>query len=258
VKDVLKPANRHVLAEFAGTNVLLAFDFDGTLAPIVATPDEASMRATTARLMNELANLYPCVVISGRARADVLARLGPLPVVGVIGNHGIEPRESSKHIRDEVRRWQPVLQKKLAGLPGVRVENKDFSVSVHYRQSRDKKGARAAIMNAVAALGDVRVIGGTQVVNILPTDAPHKGTALLNELERLGCETAVYVGDDDTDEDVFTLEAPVRLLTIRVGARAASAASYAIPGQAQVDELLRILVRLRRTAEPRPKRKRVP
>ncbi|HSD11890.1 MAG TPA: trehalose-phosphatase, partial [Candidatus Binatia bacterium] len=95
MKDVLKPSNRRVLAEFAGSNLLLAFDFDGTLAPIVATPARARMRATTARLMNELKDLYPCVVISGRARADVLERLGNLPGLGVIGNHGIEPWQSS-------------------------------------------------------------------------------------------------------------------------------------------------------------------
>jgi trehalose 6-phosphate phosphatase len=255
-KDILRPANRHVLAEFASSNVLLAFDFDGTLAPIVAAPERARMRATTARLMNELSNLYPCVVISGRARADVLERLGGVPVVGVIGNHGVEPWESSKPLRDEVHRWQPLLQERLSRLPGVKVENKDFSVSIHYRQSRDKKGARAAIMDAVAALGDVRVIGGAQVVNLLPREAPHKGIALMSELERIGCETAIYAGDDDTDEDVFALDEPVRLLTIRVGPRPASAASYFIPSQADVDELLKILVGLRQRREPRRKPKR--
>jgi trehalose 6-phosphate phosphatase len=245
-KDILKPVNRHVLAEFASSNVLLAFDFDGTLAPLVAAPDRARMRTATARLMNELSSLYPCVVISGRARADVLERLGGIHLRGVIGNHGVEPWESSKPLRDEVLRWQPLLQERLSRLAGVKVENKDFSVSIHYRQARDKKGARAAIMDAVAALGDVRVIGGAQVVNLLPTKAPHKGIALMSELERLGCETAIYVGDDDTDEDVFDLDEPTRLLTIRVGPKSTSAASYSIGSQANVDELLRVLVGLRR------------
>jgi trehalose 6-phosphate phosphatase len=248
-KDILGPANRHVLAKFASSNVLLAFDFDGTLAPIVAAPERARMRTTTARLMSELSNLYPCVVISGRARADVLERLGGVPVLGVIGNHGIEPGESSKPLRDEVHRWYPLLQERLSRLAGVKIENKDFSVSIHYRQSRDKKSARAAIMDAVAALGDVRVIGGAQVVNILPAQAPHKGIALMSELERLGCETAIYVGDDDTDEDVFALDQPARLLTIRVGPKPTSAASYAIGSQSDVDELLRVLVSLRERSQ---------
>lgn len=249
-KDILRPANRRVLERFARSRVLVAFDFDGTLAPIVAEPERAKMRATTARLMRRLAKLYPCVVISGRARADVLERLGGVPVVGVIGNHGVEPWESSKPLKDEVHRWQPLLKQRLSRLPGVRVENKDFSVSIHFRNSADKKGARAAIMEAVAALGDVRVVGGAQVVNILPTEAPHKGIALKGEVERLGCETAIYVGDDDTDEDVFALDDPARVLTIRVGPKRTSAAAYSVGSQADVDDVLRALVAVRRRSRP--------
>jgi trehalose 6-phosphate phosphatase len=248
-RDILRPAHRSVIAEFAASNVLLAFDFDGTLAPIVAIPERARMRPATARALKELARRYPCVVISGRARADVLGRLGRIAGLEVIGNHGIEPWESSKAIRREVRRWRPLLRERLSRAPGVRVEDKDFSVSIHYRAARQKKAARAAIMEAVAALGDVRVIGGEQVVNVLPTEAPHKGVALLGELERRGCERAIYVGDDDTDEDVFALEEPERLLTIRVGPKRRSAAAYAIQSQSEVDELLRLLITLR--GEPR-------
>lgn len=245
-RDILRPAHRRVLAEFAASNVLLAFDFDGTLAPIVPIPERARMRAVTARALKELTRRYPCVVISGRARADVLERVGRIGALEVIGNHGIEPWESSRAIRDEVRRWQPVLRKRLSGVPGVNVEDKAFSVSIHYRAAPDKKTARAAILETVAALGDVRVIGGAQVVNVLPTEAPHKGIALLSELERRGCERAIYVGDDDTDEDVFALDEPARLLTIRVGPRRRSAAAYSIPSQTEVDELLRVLIALRK------------
>jgi trehalose 6-phosphate phosphatase len=167
-------------------------------------------------------------------------------VRGVVGNHGVEPWETSRELADEVQRWRPLLEQRLSGLPGVTIEDKSFSVSVHYRRARNKEDARARILEAAAALGDVRVIGGLQVVNILPPGAPHKGTALLRERERLGCDSAIYVGDDDTDEDVFTLEDPCRLLGIRVGPSRDSAAKYSIASQADVDELLRVLVELRR------------
>ena len=109
---------------------------------------------------------------------------------------------------------------------GRRIEDKGFSIAVHYRQSREKKNALAAILEAAARLGNVRVIGGKQVVNILPDGAPHKGIALERERERLRCDTAIYVGDDETDEDVFALDQPGRLLAIRVGAASASQAPY--------------------------------
>jgi trehalose 6-phosphate phosphatase len=226
--------------------VLLAFDFDGTLASIVAEPAHARMRSETSRLLKDASNLYPCIVVSGRAQSDLLGRLEGVPVRGVVGNHGVEPWETSRELGDEVRRWHPLLEQRLSGMQGVTIEDKSFSVSVHYRQAPDRERARAEILDAAAALGDVRVIGGLQVVNILPHGAPHKGMALVGERDRLGCDSAIYVGDDDTDEDVFTLGNPGRLLGIRVGPSKDSAAKYSIASQAHVDELLRVLVDLRR------------
>jgi trehalose 6-phosphate phosphatase len=258
-RDILRPANRRVLRRFAGTNVLVAFDFDGTLARIVPDPVRARMRPLTRELLAELANLYPCIVISGRAQADVRSRLGTVPVQRVVGNHGVEPWQASKRLSAQVKRWRVSLERRLGALPGVRVEDKTYSIAVHYRQSPEKAKARSAIARAVSALGETRVIGGKQVVNVVTRTAHDKGVALLKERERLGCETAIYAGDDDTDEDVFSLDDPARLLTIRVGARPTSAASYFIPGQADVDELLKVLVALRKNPEsrrnPRPHRR---
>ena len=89
------------------------------------------------------------------------------------------------------------------------------------------------------------MIPGIEVVNIVPADAPHKGIALERERFRLHCDTAIYVGDDETDEDVFALDQPGRLLSIRVGRKDASRADFYIHAQKDVDALLRLLVRLR-------------
>jgi trehalose 6-phosphate phosphatase len=148
----------------------------------------------------------------------------------------------------EVRRWVPRLGRRLARLKGIWIEDKTFSVAVHYRNSREKKRARAAILEAAADLGRMRLFGGKQVINILPEGAPHKGLALLRERDRLRCDTALYLGDDVTDEDVFALDEPGRLLTIRVGPKRTSAASYFLRSQAEVDELLDALLDLRPAA----------
>jgi trehalose 6-phosphate phosphatase len=145
----------------------------------------------------------------------------------------------------EVERWAPILSRRLSGFKGVRIENKTFSIAVHYRRSREKKKALAAILEAAGALGSVRVIGGKQVVNILPDGAPHKGIALERERDRLRLDTAIYVGDDETDEDVFGLDRPGRLLTVRVGPRRSSQASYYVRSQTAIDELLAVFVSLR-------------
>jgi len=242
MKHILARTNRDVLRQFACSRVLLAFDYDGTLAPIVPAPEQAVMRPETRALLEALASRYPCVVISGRARADAIRRLRGVEAVEVIGNHGIEPWQTSRRGLLVVRRWRGLLARQLAPFAGLLIEDKVHSLAVHYRRSREKKKARAAILRAAAALGDVRLIRGKQVVNLLPTDAPHKGIALERARARFACDTAIYVGDDETDEDVFALDQPGRLLTIRVGRKRQSLASYFLRNQSEIDRLLETLL----------------
>jgi len=245
MRDILAGPQREVLRQLAWSRVLLGFDFDGTLAPIVRDPARAGMRARTRELLAELARRYPVVVISGRAHADVLARLAGIELAGVIGNHGLEPWRASERLRQLVARWKAELAPALAGWRGVVLEDKTYSLALHYRRERKKRAARAAIVHALARLGVVRVIGGKQGVNVIPPGAPHKGVALERERDRLGCDTAFYLGDDETDEDVFALDRPGRLLGVRVGAARASQAPYCVRSQAAVDALLARLIELR-------------
>jgi len=254
MKHILAEAQRDVLAQLSWSNVLLGFDFDGTLAPIVADPQRAEPRASTRRLLERLVDLYPCVVISGRAVPDVKRRLAGLGLRAVIGNHGLEPWRATDDLRRTVERWKALLVPVLATLPGVEIEDKTYSLALHYRRSRKKKEARQGLVRALGELGEVRVIGGKQVVNVLPLGAPHKGMALERERDRLGCDTAFFLGDDETDEDVFALERPGRLLTVRVGAARASQASYCVSDQRQVDLLLARLIELRSSAARRKAR----
>jgi trehalose 6-phosphate phosphatase len=245
MRNILSPENHEVLVQFAFSNALVAFDYDGTLAPIVSDPDRANMRPRTRRLLEGLARVYPCVVISGRARSDTRSRLNGVAVRGVIGNHGAEARLALNGFTGEVGRWRNLLEAELAGEQGVTIEDKTYSIAIHYRRSRQKRRAREAALRAAASLGKLRVLGGKQVVNLLPLGAPDKGDALERERERLGCDTAIYVGDDDTDEDVFRLDQPGRLLTIRVGAKQSSQAAYCIRDQRQIDTLIEALWALR-------------
>jgi trehalose 6-phosphate phosphatase len=125
------------------------------------------------------------------------------------------------------------------------VEEKRFSTTIHYRQVRDKARVRAAIDEAIRALPDVRAIGGTEAINLLPHGGPNKGVALQQARKLFACDTAIYVGDDGTDEDAFGSAPPDRLLGIRVGGRGASAARYRLRNQQEIDGLLEALVECR-------------
>lgn len=246
MRNILARGQRKLLEEVAASNVLIAFDFDGTLAPIVADPKRAEMRARTRQRLATLSELYPVIVISGRARSDVQKRVTGAHIQSVVGNHGMEPwGAADKHAR-QVKRWLGRLARELPPQRGVVIENKTYSLSVHYRKARQKRAALAAIMEAAGSLGGARIVGGKLVVNIMPQGAPHKGIALERERDRLRCDTAIYAGDDDTDEDVFALDRPGRLLSIRVGKKSASSALYCVEDQSDIDELLRVLIELRR------------
>jgi len=238
MKDILSQAHVGELRRFLTRDVVFAFDYDGTLAPIVDDPDQAWMRESTRELLEELARLQRVIVISGRARKDAARRLRGVKLVGIVGNHGGEPWNADSRQIALVRRWLPLLEASAARHRGVVIEDKAYSVAIHYRHASEKQKARQAMVRAAGALGDVRIVGGKEVVNVLPESAPHKGLALRAELDRLHCDEAIYVGDAETDEDVFALDEPENLLCIRVGADRESRAPYFISDQGAIDDLL--------------------
>jgi trehalose 6-phosphate phosphatase len=245
MKSIMGAEPRRLLSAFAQSRCLLAFDFDGTLAPIVSDPDGAKMRSSTNDLLAELTCRYPCIVISGRSLADVRRRVVGLGLKGIVGNHGIEPFQGTKSGERRVRNWRARFDAALRQETGVRVENKTHSLAIHVRHARAKGRARRIVGEVASKLEGVRLLGGKEVINVVPIEAPHKGMALERERARLRCDTAIYVGDDETDEDVFALDQPDRLLSIRIGRKAASHASFYLRAQPEIDRLLRELIRLR-------------
>jgi trehalose 6-phosphate phosphatase len=242
---ILSKRHASVLAYFAASNVLVALDYDGTLAPIVAIPTAARMRERTRQLLIAVAERYPCVVISGRSRDDVSRRIDPVPVWHVSGNHGAEPWGQDASYAARVRQWVLRLQRELAPYEGVVVEDKMYSVAVHYRGAKHKRRAKRAVAEAVRSLRGVRAMGGREAMNLVPRGAPHKGVALERARRLLACDTAIYVGDDETDEDAFAAARPDRLLAIRVGNDPRSRARYRLDDQREVDRFLQALLALR-------------
>lgn len=243
MKRILARANRGILEHFMQPGTLIAFDYDGTLAPIAANPAQARMRQKTRALLKAVASRRDVIVITGRARADVNRFLAGIPLRGVIGNHGLEtPGRPPRGVSRRVAAWHAELRTRLEGLQGAVIEDKRYSLAVHYRACSDRASARRRIHHVANALDGARLIGGKAVLNVMPVEAPDKGIALLRAREDLSCRLALYVGDDDTDEDVFGLRRPEMVLGIRVGQRRSSQASYALHNQLEVDDLLAILV----------------
>ena len=245
MRHILSVRSRPIVEKFAPGNVLLAFDFDGTLAPITSEPDRAVMRGITRKLFHSLALKYPCIVVSGRCRADIRRRLRGIGLLEVVGNHGIEPWDSSPALAQTVKTWIPLLKQRLKLLPGVMIENKQFSISVHYRKARRKKIAIKAIKQAAKTLPGAHLIGGKQVINFVPQGSPDKGRAVETARRKHHCDRVIYVGDDETDETAFALAQRGHVLGIRVGAKRSSLADFYIRDQREMDRLMSSLIALR-------------
>jgi trehalose 6-phosphate phosphatase len=242
MKPLLVPGCKPLLKQLLAEGGLLAFDYDGTLAPIVPDRTQAHMRAQTRHLLSQLARRRPVLVLTGRSGDDAARLLEGIEGLEIIGNHGLEADAAQfAHFERRCRQWREQL-KPIARLPGIDIEDKQYSLAVHFRRAPNRIAARAAVLRAAAELSGVKLVGGKDVVNLVPVEALHKGTALLAALKARGARRALYVGDDDTDEDVFNLPHADGVLTVRVGVQQASAAEYFLRDQFQIDELLGVLL----------------
>jgi trehalose 6-phosphate phosphatase len=245
VRRLLAAAGRAELARLARDRTLLAFDYDGVLAPLLRDPGGAPMRLRTRKLLARVAAAWPVAVITGRSWRDGTRLSGGLARV-VAGNHGHElghARPVSPAVLARVRRWRRDMEAALAGQPGWTLEDKRSTFTVHYGQRRRWRAVGAAVHRAAAGLRGARLVPGKQVLNVLPAEFPHKGDALLRLLRRLRLRGALFLGDDVTDEDAFAL-GPPRVVGVKVGP-GPSRAAYRLADQGEVDELLALLASLR-------------
>lgn len=232
------------LASLIELDPLIVFDFDGTLSPIVRHPDRASIRSTTRLLLKSVCTRFTTAILSGRERSDVLARMRGIPAAYVIGNHGLEWSHPKAQPRAaaQIRSWQKAMEQALRPAAGDRflhIENKTHSLSVHVRDPRLLNQA----WKCALSLERVRIVAGKNVLNLLPAGTVHKGTAVVALARKTRKKSVLFVGDDLTDEDVFSLKPRFRLLTIRVGRSLKSGAAYCLENQKQMDRLLKELIR---------------
>ena len=231
--------------------VLLLLDFDGTLAALAG-------RSAAARLTGEIRGLLVSIqalprvgvaVLSGRSLDDLKARVD-LPALYYGGNHGLEiagPGISFLHAealahRSIVQALAARIEGELGRVPGAALENKGLTLSVHYRgvapASRRPLGRLRARMRADSSGLPVRWGEGRHVWDLLPGVTWHKGAAALRLIRHLGGPFPIALGDDTSDEDVFTV-LKGKGLSIRVGRLKSSRADYYLRGQEQVARFLR-------------------
>ncbi len=232
----------------------LFLDYDGTLTPIVDSPDRAVLPEQMRHIIRALSELVPVAIISGRMLEDVMQKVA---VEGVFyaGNHGAEIWDREKVIvSHDVEATKEIMQdflqrvrKMIGNISGVVIEDKGLTASIHFRNVNVKNLER--VFRQFNKLADefrevFRFTTGKKVFEVRPLSAWNKGDAVIWMLERFAPERMpIYIGDDITDEDAF-LAIEGRGISISVGYRRNS--DYYLKSQKEVEPLLVEILRLLR------------
>ncbi|XLS67456.1 hypothetical protein HN51_018479 [Arachis hypogaea] len=285
-----------------GKKIVTFLDYDGTLSPIVADPDKAFMTKKMRATLKDIARHFPTAIVTGRCRDKVYSFV-KLAQLYYAGSHGMDIKGPTKSRtpnkgNDKALLCQPaskflpmieevykILLEKTKSVPGAKVENNKFCLSVHFRCVDEKCWAALAeqvrlVLNEYPKL---KLTQGRKVLEIRPTIKWDKGKALEFLLESLGQYPVViinissitcimhlsqltitfivgydnsndvfpiYIGDDRTDEDAFKVlrnrGQGIGILVSRVPKD--TEASYTLKDPVEVEQFLRRLVEWKRSS----------
>lgn len=257
---------RSALSAFAARpRVLVAVDFDGTLAPLVTDPLQARALHGGLEALRDAATMdgVTTAVVSGRdlATLEMVTAIGPGDGITLIGSHGAQTNRADRaglasaagaaFLDEAAAALLETLRDELEAIrscyPAVRLENKPAAVVLHTRDVEPSmaEGATKAAHEAGRRHTGVHVTPGKEVVE-LSVSAADKGSALADLALASRSNATLYVGDDATDERAFAALQPLSGdLTIKVGT-GETVALHRVPGPEVVVELLKLFVDVRR------------
>ena len=244
----------------ASDRVLLLFDYDGTLTPIVARPEIAILTDETRRLLSSLAGMDRFVVgvVSGRGLAD-LESLVAIPGLVYAGNHGLEISGSGMDfVHPEAPAFVDLLvevagklEQELAEVPRILVDNKRLTLTVHFRGTPDLYSAHvdAAVVTTVkpyADAGQMKITRGKKVVEVRPNIDWGKGNAIEQIYRNCGDDPLlVFFGDDETDEEGFVAVQNAGGIAVYIGrSRQNTVALHQLESPVEVGQALALLAQL--------------
>jgi trehalose 6-phosphate phosphatase len=198
----------------------LITDVDGTISALASQPEAAFVSPVAREALAALARRLPLVgALSGRALPHLRAMLD-LPELLLIGSHGLAwwyqgaeelPEDALPYI-DYARQARAQLAP-LHDYPGIRFEEKQVGLALHYRHAADPDAARSAILAAVSgapAAQRFELREGILVIELFPRLAVNKGTAIRRVVERWRLDGLIFFGDDLTDADAMLAATALR------------------------------------------------
>jgi trehalose 6-phosphate phosphatase len=181
----------------APESTALVLDVDGTLAPIVARPELATVPDTTRAELTRLGERYLLVAcVSGRTGEDAQQLVG-VEGIRYVGNHGLELVPEAAQLAGRIAGFRDAV--------GLEVEDKGLTLAYHFREAPDEAAALAKLERVAARAREAGLVPrwGRKVLEIRPPVTADKGTAVCALLAEAGATRGLYAGDDTTDIDAF-------------------------------------------------------
>ncbi len=250
----------------AAPGIAIFLDYDGTVTPIRKTPSSAVLAHRTLSILRRLSELpgVSLAIVTGRSLEDILQRV-PIAGIGLAANHGFQillggrlwvHPEAVSTLRS-IRVLHRILCSHIIFYPKAFVENKDITLSVHYRNVPDAQAGivRSLVENAIRDHNPALIVTrGKRVIEVRPPVRWGKGDAvfkILGEIESKRPVLPVFIGDDRTDEDAFRV-LRTKGITVRVGRTNFTEAHYYVKN---VGEVLKFLTKICSVLSPEPYRR---
>ncbi len=245
--------------------VLLLSDYDGTLTPIVDRPEDAILSDKVREYLSSIAqNLnFTVGIISGRQLSELKQLIG-IGGIYYAGNHGLEIEGPELTYVDPIAQEARTvlstvtnqLNEKLATTRGVIIEDKGLSMSLHYRLVNEGKVRQVEqvfnqITDPLIRVNKIKITSGKKVWEVRPPVNWHKGKAVelitkkIAALNNQQPDIVIYLGDDTTDEDAFSVVNSLGGWSIYIGpVSSSSQAIYDLTSPEEVANFLSCLTGL--------------
>ncbi len=245
-----------VNALMGNKEIVTFLDYDGTLTPIVDTPDLAVIAEDTKQLVNKLSANKSVAIVSGRATDDVSQKVG-LDHLFYAGSHGFEIidsqgnvtiNEKAKQARANIEQVFKELSDLTRDINGALIEDVKYTVSAHYRliADNDVDEFKQRVEGVVQKYPQLRITYGKRVFEVRPKIDWDKGKAVEWILDVLQFEPsnqiAIYIGDDTTDEDAFRILKDKGFGILVAENLRESHADFLVKNTDEVKEVLRFLI----------------
>lgn len=239
--------------------IILFLDYDGTLVPIMEKPSLAILSKSMQKLLVDLNRTknISVFIVSGRAYSSIKKVLN-VKNITIASNHGFQiTGKNTEWFHPDIMQFLPSLKKTslmleevLSSIPSAKVENKQFTITVHYRnvEKRLIPFVKKTVKEVIVDYKDLHITLGKMVIEVRPNIKWDKGDAVLKILKSIRAgnvtKTIIYIGDDKTDEDAFKA-LKQKAITIVVGRKQNSKAKFYLRNTDEVERILESICSLK-------------